>query len=244
METEILKARIFDTADICERTRKPKFLGFLTKEESVYAQLALKSRNTEYSFFGGYSEAERVMLGCFPEWDEDRVFPVNSVTFIYRKSDKLTHRDFLGSLMALGITRESVGDILSEDGRTVAFVRDDVLNFIISQIYKIGRVGVEVKKGHTLPLPERKAPMRLSSTIASERLDCVVAALCSVSRAAALEKIESGLVSVNSVICEKSTKIISEGDILSVRGNGKFSIKSMGCKTHKNRIVLQYEKYV
>ena len=143
METDLLKARIGDTADLCERTSSFKFLGFLSLEESLLADRILSKRNVKYSFFGGYDTAERVMLGCFPDWAEceENYFPITAVTFDYRKADKLTHRDFLGSLMGLGIKRESVGDILVEDGRAVAFLSRDILKYVLTQIEKIGRTG-------------------------------------------------------------------------------------------------------
>ncbi len=244
METEILLARIYDTADICERTNKPKFLGFLSQEESVLVKKTLEKRSVDYILYGGYDYAQRVMLGCFPEWQEKKEFPIVAVTFSYRKADSLSHRDFLGSLMGLGITRESVGDILIEDGRAVAFVTTDIADFILSQIEKVGRTGVEVSKGCSFPLPESSKLVELEGTVASQRLDCIVAELCNFSRNTALEKIANGTVSINSVVCEKATKTVEAGDAVTIRGKGKFVIISLSSKTRKNRIVLRYSKYV
>lgn len=243
METEILKARIFDTAHISMRTEKPKFFGFLSREESVFAERILENRNVRFNLFGGYDGAERVLLGCFPDWYEAEDFPITAITFAFRKADKLSHRDFLGSLMALGITRESVGDILVEEGRAVAFVTDDIAEYIISQISKIGRTGVTVKYGFHSPLPQKSELSSFSVTVASKRLDCVVAALCNLSRGSALQKISDGLICVNSVITEKATKTLTDGDIVTVRGKGKFIIDSITDRTRKDRIVLKYRKY-
>jgi RNA-binding protein YlmH len=146
--------------------------------------------------------------------------------------------------MALGITRESVGDILVEDGRAVVFLKDEVLNFVITNIAKIGGVGVSAKIGFDLPLPEADALIDLSVTVSSLRLDCVVAALCGVSRNKANEIIAMGFVSVNSLVFEKSTKQITDGDVLSVRGKGKFIVKSTLNKTKKDRTVLEFKKYL
>ncbi len=244
METEILKARIIDTMEICEKTNRPKFLGFLSKEESVLAERILNSINSDFTLFGGYKSAERVMLGCFPEWDNEKNFPISAVTFYYRKTDVLGHRDFLGSLMALGITRMSVGDILAEEGRAVVFVTSDILGFVLSQVEKIGKVGVEVKEGYDEPLPQKNKLSSFDCTVASERLDCVIAAVCNISRGTAVSKIEEGTVSVNSVVCEKPTKTVASGDAVTVRGRGKFLIESLELKTRKNRIVLKYQKYI
>lgn len=244
METDILKARIADTADICERTNRQKFLGFLSREEAVLTERTLEKRNVNFALFGGYEEAERVMLGCFPDWDEERDFPITAVTFTYRKTDALSHRDFLGSLMALGLTREAVGDILVEEGRAVVFLNEDIAGFVLSQVEKIGRTGVTVSEGFSLPLPQKGELSEFNCTVASERLDCVVAALCNISRGAALQKIAEGLVSVNSVVTEKATKTVIGGDAVTVRGKGKFIIDSLDRKTRKNRIILKYKKYI
>lgn len=244
MQSEIFLARIADTVDICEKTNKPKFLGFLSLEEAVFAEKILENKKASYSFFGGYDEAERVMLGCFPEYITEQKFPITAITFSFRKEYNLTHRDFLGSLMALGIGRETVGDILVEPERAVAFVTNDIADYILNEVKKIGRVGVSVSIGAKFPLPSKSSLAEFSCTVASGRLDSVVASLCNFSRNEASQKIALGLVSVNSVQTEKSTKQISGGDVITVRGKGKFIIESLCDKTRKNRIVLKYKKYI
>lgn len=243
MESEIFIARISDTYDISQKTSKPKFFGFLSREQAALAQKLLENRNAKYRLFGGYDDGERVMLGCLPDWCVEAEFPITAVTFTYREVDELRHRDFLGALMALGITRESVGDILVEKGRTVAFFKDEVVPFVLSNVDKIGRVGVTVNIGFSSPLPQGDTLALLSATVSSLRLDCVVSAVANLSRGKANELIEEGLVSVNSVVCEKSTKQIASGDALTVRGKGKFIISNTCQKTRKDKTVLEFKKY-
>ncbi len=243
MESEILIARISDTQDISQKTSKPKFLGFLSCEEAALAQKMLENRNANFRLFGGYEGAQRVMLGCLPDWCDEPDFPITAVTFTYREADELRHRDFLGALMALGITRESVGDILVEKGRTVAFLKDEVLPFALSNVTKIGRIGVNASIGFEAPLPLGDSLITVSATVSSLRLDCVVSAVANVSRGKANELIEAGLVSINSIVCEKSTKQIMSGDALTVRGKGKFIIDNTCQKTRKDRTVLEFKKY-
>lgn len=244
MDSGLFEARVRDTANICLRTSSPKFLGFLTPEESAIADSLLKSYGATYSFYGGYEDAQRRYLACIPDWCDRPKFPIAALTFEYRSVDKLSHRDFLGSLMALGITRESVGDILVGDGRTVVFLNSGIADHVTEQISKIGRVGVTVKQGFSEPLPTVGRLCDFSDTVPSTRLDCIVAAVCSVSRSVACELIESGLVSVNSFCCEKNTKNIVSGDKVTVRGKGKFVIESVDSHTKKGRIILKYKKYV
>ena len=178
MDAELLPARINDTAELCEKTCTPKFLGFLTSAEAALARNILKNARVRNDFFGGYEGAERVILGCFPDWAEDFPYPISPLTVSFRKAYVLSHRDILGSLMALGIKRETVGDILIEEGRAVAFVSDDVKEYILDQVEKIGRVGVNITDGCTFPLPEGDKLEEFSGTAASDRIDCVAAALC------------------------------------------------------------------
>lgn len=244
MDSGLLAARIRDTAEICERTSKPKFLGFLTLDERAAAEHILKNTDCRTEYFGGYEGAERVFLGCFPYSAEKYSFPITAVTFLFRKNDTLSHRDFLGAMMSLGIGRETVGDILTEPGRAVVFVADEIKKFVITQISKVGNVGVTVKEGSELPLPASDRLAEFSVTAASDRLDCVIAAVCGISRTKATEKIESGTVTVNSVPALKQTKTVCGGDVISVRGSGRFILDSLEDRTKKNRLIIKYKRYV
>jgi len=244
MKENLFLARISDTVDLSLKTSVPHYFGFLTEEEIASAEIFLKKISCNFSFFGGYDDAQRKVLCCYPDWCENPDFPITPITVNFNSSYSLTHRDFLGSLMALGITRESVGDILTENGRAVIFLRNEVLSFVLTQIEKIGRVGVELEKGYKEPLPITKRLKSFSETVSSARLDCVVSAVCGVSRNSAVAAIEGARVLVNSVCTEKPTKNIVKGDSITVRGKGKFLIDSLEDRTKKGRIILKYSKYI
>lgn len=243
MDNNLLSARIDDLKCLCEKTAVPKFIGFLTAEEATVAVNGFKNGG-KYILFGGYDGAERVMLGVLPDWCEEPVFPIKAISFTYRNCDVLSHRDFLGALMALGIARETVGDILTEPGRTVVFVTSDIAKFVLSQIKKIGSVGVTVNEGFTEPLPNANRKQSFSVTVASTRLDCVVAALCTMSRSVAAEYIADGFVAVNSLSVVKPTVSVKQNDKVTVRKRGKFEITSCDEYSKKGRIILRYDKYV
>ena len=243
MDSELLLARVKDLSNLCEKTVTPKFLGFLTPSQAAVVQNQL-GKNIRYEFFGGYNGAERTILCFLPDWCEEPVYPISALTFCYRKCDTLTHRDFLGALMALGITREKVGDILVEDGRAVVFVHNDMVKFVSSQIVKIGNVGVTVTEGFVGTLPTCSKKQEFTTTVASTRIDCVVASICNISRSDATARIADGFVSINSITCEKSTRTTNEGDIVTVRQKGRFEITSCDGLSKKGRIILKYNKYV
>ena len=243
MDIKLLPARVDDLKKISQKSNSPKFIGFLNAEETAVA-IKQFSRGEKYSLCGGYDSAERVMIGVLPDWCDETVFPITAVTFTYRECDSLSHRDFLGALMALGITRESIGDILIEKGRAVAFVASDVSKFILTQLEKVGNVGVALTIGCSEPLPQSSQKQAFSVTVASVRLDCVVAAICNISRSQAIEKIANGFVSINSVCVTKSTASVKAGDKITIRQRGKFQINACNEFSKKGRIILKYDKYI
>ncbi len=243
MDANILLPRIKDTVDSTFRTDKPKFLGFLSLEEAAFAKKYLANQSIKYSFFGGNEDCERTYLGCFPDWVTNENFPITALTFTFREIDILRHRDFLGALMALGLRRETIGDILIEKGRAVVFLNSDIVGFVAENLTKVGRVGVTANFSDNKDLPSRNKLSENFATVASLRLDCIVSVFANCSRATAVSMIEIGLVSVNSVITEKTTKIISTGDAVTVRHKGKFIVSSTEKRTKKDRIVLAYKTY-
>lgn len=244
MDEKLFEARVRDTFEICKRTEAPRFFGFLNEEEAATAEAVLKRAKARFCFWGGFEGSSRTVLCCFPNWCENPEFHISAISVSFRVCDRLSHRDFLGALMGLGIVREAIGDILIEDGRAVIFILDDIVDFVLSQLVKVGRIGVSVKKGFFEPLPSSGKKLQLSETVASLRLDCIVAAISGVSRSAAAEKISEGLISLNAIPVQKPTKIIKRGDIITVRGKGKFTIDSADEYSKKGRIILKYSKYI
>lgn len=246
MDEQLLTAKVRDALRLCSTSGMFRSVGFLSQSEASFISSLPILKGEKYAFFGGYDDAERVYFIAMPEWLDDPAdaFLAEAFTFTYRKNDKLSHRDFLGTLMSLGITREKVGDILLEEGRAVVFVADSISSYVSSQIEKVGGVGVTVTKGFELPLPGFGKLADFSDTVASLRLDCVVAALLNTSREKAKEVILEKRVAVNSVITDKITFCPDEFAKISVRGVGKFILSGASQHTKKGRIILNYKKYV
>ena len=244
MDGALLPARVSDVYNLCERTGVPRFLGFLSPPETSVVDGQLSRLHAKYSFFGGWDGAERTMLCCMPDWCDQPQFPIKAITFTFRQCDTLSHRDFLGALMGLGIVREAVGDILVEKGRAVVFLTDEIVGYVMTQYQKVGNTGVTLTEGFSLPLPQAGQKVLCSETVASLRLDCVVGALCGLSRSAAVNLIEDGFVSINSIGCQKVTHTVSDGDRITVRGKGRFEIASTSGITRKARTIIEFYKYV
>ncbi len=242
-----LPARINDAVLLVQRRGCPKYIGFLNEQEASVALSCLRGAvGVAYRLWAGYPEGERNILGIFPqEWEIDTAaFPIVPVSFTYRTQDQLSHRDFLGALMALGIERDTVGDIVVGNGQTTVFLHQNIADYCFSQITKIGSVGVTAKIADVTEFSFSPRFEEKSATIASARLDNVVGALCNASRSRAMQWIEGGFVALDGIITTKSTKQVSVNCKLSIRGHGKFVITAIDQKTRKGRLVLAYKKYV
>lgn len=245
-DKDIIAARIADAVKICEQKDSPRFVGFLNPAEAAIAVNTANRLHANYMMFAGFDDGERICFGAFPKFCEPskEMFPISAISFTFRESDKLSHRDFLGAFMGLGIERDTIGDILVGTGKAVAFVHKSIAKYILTQINKIGSAGVKVFEGSNNDLPQGGGFVSLSDTVASVRLDSVIASLVKCSRSAAVELIESGLVAVNGVSQEKITFGVSENDRISVRGKGKFIIDDTSDVSKKGRTILKYRKYL
>lgn len=245
-ETEIIRARLLEAALQCQERNALKFVGFLDTAAAAIAKATAEHEGIKYMLFGGYNGAERSYFGAFPDWCEpsEQRFPIVALRIINKSDKKLTHRDFLGAITALGIERDTVGDILVGHPDTVVFVSQTVADYIIAELKKIGSCGVEVAKETREIIFKSNSFEAGSFTVASSRLDCVVAALCRCSRTKACELVDAGLVAVDGVEVTKVTKEIIEGNIISVRKYGKFIVDGITDLTKKQRLVLKYRKYI
>lgn len=238
----ILRSRIEDTVRLCDKRGVPCFLGFLDLREQVYAQQLLRSHSADVtvSFFGGYPEAERAILCVSPAYypEEQSEYPLCAVAFRYRTQMKLTHRDVLGTLMNLGIKRDAVGDILCGEGLSVVFARAEVAPFICEQIQRIGGEGVTAIPYYDGELPIHIEYEHIRESVASPRADSIIKALIRCSREQAADSIRLGLVSINHVPIDSVSKSVDEGDVVSVRGHGRYYIDQIGPETKKGRLTL------
>lgn len=240
----LLLSRVHDAFRIARDSCVVKHIGFLDEHGAALCASALKGQNeVDVRFFGGHEDAERTVLGLFPKGEEIR-WPIAALTLLTWQEASLSHRDYLGSMLALGIARESVGDLLCEPGRCVAFLMPSVVPVIRDELTRIGREGVRIAEGYEEPLPAAHTFRAFTETVASLRLDGVVAALCSVSRGQATEWIRLGLVSCNGRPCDKTSAAVREGDKIAVRGKGKFVIDRGSAVTRKGRIVLEARQYL
>lgn len=248
METDDgwLLSRVEDAVEAAGR-HTVRFLGFLDgREQAVVTRHFSAQRLDVVPFFwGGFADAERRMLGVFPIGiqPDGAMFPITSVQITW-KGIELTHRDFLGALLSLGLKREKMGDFVIQPRECVAFLEDTVATFVLSNLCRVGRAGVTctIYTGEEVHYEARFAEIR--ATIASERLDCVVSALTNLSRTQAEKCIAGGQVAMDFLPVTDRACRVSSGMMLSVRGYGRFLVDAVGPPTRKGRLRLSARKYL
>lgn len=246
-EDRLLLARIEDAVRLCEKYSYPHFIGFLDERRQALAVPFCKRFDDVTPYvFGGYADAERVLLGVFPHFmqPDETLFPLTPLTFRFRQNATLSHRDFLGCMLHLGIRRDKIGDILCFPEKAVAFVDEDIAAFVQEQVTKVGGEGVTVTKGLDEPLAFSRQFQDIHMTVASARLDNVVKAITGLSREKAAACITGGLVSCNHQVQEQISKPVCEGDIISIRGYGRFRVRALSERTKKDRLILWAQKYL
>ncbi|HPT84582.1 MAG TPA: YlmH/Sll1252 family protein [Bacillota bacterium] len=199
-------------------------------------------------FFGGYEDAERRVLCFYPGYIEDPLeyfsqnpseSPVAAIRATVRSDDRLTHRDYLGALMGLGMRRESFGDILVNEGYADIVLLRDSLPLVLRDFSKAGRAPLECKEIALSELcPPPQAMREIRDTVASPRLDAIVGAAFSLPRGKAAEAVERGLVFINNRLCEKPDAPVAEGDRITLRGMGRALIKELGGASRSGRMFV------
>lgn len=237
---ESVRLKVSDLLAVSSKRFRAGYTTFLNEVEQRYAREILEERGEPYLFWGGVDECVRKMLCVFPENGVED-FPIYSLTFSFRNTDCLTHRDFLGSFLSLGIGREQIGEILIADGYAVVFCTKTAYA-LISDLTKIGRVGVCPEEGIRKPLPKLNFTEQLI-VVASMRSDCIVSAVSGLSREKSADYIKSGRFSLNYEICTNISKTLAQDDVLTLRGYGKFVLTEEIAETKKGRLRLQLKKY-
>lgn len=248
-EDKLLEAKLGDMADRCERYGCPVYSSFLDEHECVVAKKWCGGLSSDFGWIlnGGFADARRKMLAVYPIYcslpDEDD-FPMKCLTFTYRKEDKLTHRDFLGSFMGQRLKREVIGDIIVSEGETQTFVTEVAAKAILDSVTKIGRVGVKITDDVDFRLDAEQKYKEISGTVASLRLDCIVSLAANLSREKAAALIRSDRVEINHFTAASVSQELKEGDILSVRGSGRYILSGIDGLTKKGRIHINLRKYI
>lgn len=244
--TDLLIAKCADMARLCTRRCEPVFSNFLDGGEiAEICDNFLFPADVNVKYFGGFDEAERKILGVFPEWETEFEFPIKVLYIKSNFTKKLTHRDYLGTMLSQGIDRNKTGDIIVDDTQAYAFVCSDIADYLANNIEKISNQGVSIKVMDIcdIDIPEPKKE-RVGAICASQRLDAIVGAICNISRAQSAKLINAGLVKLNHRECVDVSKTVADNSLLSIRGYGRFVFISADGETRKGRLHITADKYI
>lgn len=261
-EEQITSRHLRDLAMLASKRGIPVFSGFMGLNDINILYRVLKSMDIPENLtdryiitFGGYNGAERLMA-CFlpdtlytaPEYKE---FPIECIKIspVNRKfCDALSHRDYLGTAMGLGIERSQIGDIIvkkEESGGVTGYIfccKDKAP--LIKDITKVRhtKVYTETVCGTDLGLIQEYK--EIQGSVSSVRLDAVTAVAVKASRTTGLSLIKDGRVFLNGRLCTVSSKNICDGDIISIRGYGKYRIEVSQSVTKKGRYHITVKQYI
>jgi RNA-binding protein YlmH len=238
-------ARITELAERSLRQGQPEWTDFLDPALREEAQAILGwIKGSRFNAFGGYSSAERRRLVIYPDYYIAQTIEPElaylAVTVNQLQPGELTHRDYLGALMNLGIKREKIGDLLvSEEGCQV-ILAPEMLAFIKQNLTKISNHKCSVVEidPEQLNIPNLREKV-LRSTVASLRLDAIAALGFGESRTKMVKEIKSNRVKVNWKPVLDPDLALNPGDVISIRGRGRVIFKEVSGKSKKGRLGIE-----
>lgn len=259
-EDKILVAKILDKIQFTSQKNQIQTTDFLDGYEQKIAQKVLQQIKCKNAmFYGGYENAERKMIYFFPEKLMDLIgenlqndkmvqkeMKAISIQLPNDLRGQYQHRDYLSGLMKLGIKREKVGDILVRENGADILVQEDILNYLLINLPELTRFqkaeifSKEISEIEVVPIKLEK----ITILVPQLRLDVVISELLHASRTKANEVIEQERVLVNYETKTKNATMLQMGDLLTIRGKGKFKIGEIINQTAKGKLRLEVGKYM
>lgn len=264
MNDEFLIKRIFELSDRCYRDNYPINSDFLSESElsEVYGKIKHQDiisssiNSVSYLIYGGREDADRNMICFIPDYmerdqfleierTENNLIKLLLVSPLNEKFvDSLSHRDFLGTLMGLGIKREKIGDIILDNQNAYIYVAADMASYIKDNLFRVKHTSMKVKE---LPLKDyefKREFKNLSFSVASVRLDNIISGILNFAREKAKKLIKSEKVYVNGKIISDPAYKLDEEDKISIRGFGKYIYESEGGRSRKGKTYVSIKKYI
>ncbi|MBR3953787.1 MAG: hypothetical protein IKJ82_09335 [Oscillospiraceae bacterium] len=245
-EENMLKKRFTELAERAFSKNIYTFTEFLSPSE----QALLKScvRGVPYHFEGGYENSEKAIciFGSEELCGYEESAPISFIKIepcSMKFSGELAHRDFLGSIMSLGIRRSTLGDLIAKDNVAYAPCLDNIADYICENLLEIKHTNVRCSKIEHIPEDALPKPVESEFVVASERLDSVIASIYKLSRSESKGLCEHEKVLVGGTPVLSASYTPKEGDIISVRGHGKFIYRGIKLETKKGRLRCKAELY-
>ena len=240
-ELQQLKKRIAELAQKSYEHNIYTYTGFLNMaEQDVFYGMLQEIKGTAYELFGGRTDCERQMLrfGSREALGYEEEFPIVCLAvhpLMEKFADHMTHRDFLGAVMNLGIDRSAVGDILLEGKSAYLFCTDKIASYIIENLDKVKHTSVKCMAVDAVAELPVKEPEEIRFTVASERADGIIAKVYHLSRNQSLALFRERKIYINGRLNENNSYAMKDGDMVSVRGYGRFAYHGADHGTKKGK---------
>lgn len=236
--------KIIDKANGCLKNYDVRYSDFLNPFEVENAKAILNSNdNLKYTIDGGYDASERKMVFIYPFYmeygdiDETLRFIQIEGNFKFKS---VSHKDYLGSLLSLGIKREKIGDIIIHENFCQVIVSYDICDFILMNLEKVARNNVKLKEISRAEIINNPPSYKETSfTVTSSRIDCIISGLYNMSRQESAKLINNEKVQIDYEKITSCSREIKSGCLISVRGKGRAQIVSIGDLTKKCKIKVQ-----
>lgn len=246
----LLKKRFVELAEKAYSREIYTFTGFLgLAEQELFSSIERQIAHVPYDMYGGAEGCERIMVRFGNEelCHYDEPFPIACVRaepLSHKFADKLTHRDFLGALMNLGIDRALLGDIVLRDNTAYIFCTEKIAPFLCSEFTRAKHTSLTCTTTDTLPQGTLFSLEPRECLVSSERADGVTAHVYQLSRSEILEYIRAGKLFVNGRRCVSGSQILKPKDVVSLRGTGRFIYNGVNRITKSGRLSIAIEIYV
>lgn len=236
--------KVIDKANSCLKHYEVKCTDFLNPYEIKNAIAILNSfTDIKYSVDGGYDEAERKVIFIYPYYmeyeDIEETIDIVQIEGNF-KFKTISHKDYLGAILNLGIVREKIGDIIIHDNFCQVVVSSGICDFLTINLEKVSRNKVTVHKIYREDIiPNLPSFKEISFTVSSQRLDCIISSIYNISRQDSLKYINGEKVYVNYEKITSASKEVEDESLISVRGKGRSIVTTVGEVTKKGRIKVQ-----
>ena len=233
--------------DLAEQSASGCYYTYSSFLSLAEQDLLLKTR-LGASLFGGYENAERKLAvfgseDAFGYTEEAPIVCLKIEPLMQKYADALTHRDFLGSVIGLGLERDVTGDIIIHENVGYMFCLENIADFIAENLTKVRRTDVKCTRVSSPPTESIALPEERAFFVASERADAVIAAIYGFSRSECQKLFGQKLVFIDSRLCLDADARIPEGAVVSVRGSGRFIYTGIAKTTKKGRLCIGARVY-
>ncbi len=248
-EIQKLRNRFYELAEKSFQQNMFTFTGFLgLSEQDVFWRMEQEVKHAGYTLYGGSQDTDRQMVrfGSVEELGYEVPFPIVCIhikPLLAKFAEQLSHRDFLGALMNLGIERSTVGDIKVGDKEAYLFCLASIADYICDNLNQIKHTHVACKVTQHCEEMPKEEPQRASVQVPSLRMDAVLAKVYHKSRSECLELFRTGKVFVNGRLCENNSRILKQGETVNARGYGKFMLCGELRETKKGKLSIEVAVY-